>query len=63
MKKLSNITSILILINLFLALILSLESFNVTDFVNDYYTNLVGAAFFFTAVGWNVTLILDKKRG
>ena len=62
MKKLANRTSILIIIILFLAGIFSLESFKLTDFVNDYYTSIVGTAFFFTAIGWNITLLLDKRK-
>tara|TARA_B110000967_G_scaffold48332_1_gene49065 strand:+ start:1168 stop:1371 length:204 start_codon:yes stop_codon:yes gene_type:complete len=62
MKKLSNRTTILVIINLFSALIFSFESFDVTNFINDSNTDLIGAAFFLTALGWNVTLMLDKKK-
>jgi len=62
MKKYTNRTAILIYINLLIGAIWAIEEFELTDFVGDSNTTLLGIAFLFTATLWNVSLILDKRK-
>ncbi|MFQ3341890.1 MAG: hypothetical protein ACI9TK_001566 [Flavobacteriaceae bacterium] len=55
-------TSILIVINLLIAVIWAIEKFELTDFVVDSNTPLLLIAFFFTFTLWNGSLILDKRK-
>ena len=62
MKKLANRTSVILILNLFLGMILFIEWLEITNLLSDNHFNLIVIAFFLTFSLWNFTLILDKNK-
>ena len=57
-----NRTTILIILNLLIAVIWLLEDFKKIDFIDDQEQHWLEGAFFFTLALWNISLIMDKKK-